>query len=667
MFRNLFRKRFNLDKELKKVQKKGIYNPKVKMMSIIGIALLTVGLGVSFSLFSYSSGDIQAYNSKINKVMKVKVNIENGSLKTLAAKILADNEIQDNPTFTNSHTDEGLFVQSGDSTKSVDGDPTYYFRGEVDNNYVSFAGSIWRIVRINEDGTVRLISNEKELAKNSSYNSTNSTTYSGSLVATSVNNWYNSLASEYKEYIAQGTFCNDTTNTASSRYNTNATFVCPSNAKSLKLYAGLISGDEVIYAGASHSSYSPTYLNISSWYWTMTAADSSNMYIGLNNGLWNYTSATTGTGRDVRPVINIKAEAMYDSGDGTASNPYKISGVTEDAASITLTPLYNEKAEVEIYPNVGLSNATISCENNQTASYDLDTNTFSITPTEDTTCTITFEEKILNIKLPAFFDYNLASIVDYYPEFTKDNIELKGSYYHIKIPVDPTKELSIDSITVWNDTYYVVSEKKYHTMFSVNSSGIQDHEISYEDDEHHYHDDIDNSICRVTENTDVYDGTKIDIYIPKLNSFTSTDSLVCDLMDAYMAYQVQFNYTAQVTGPSSASILYEHDTIDGGEALTEKFFPYDLSGGSQNISTYTQKTLTFAENISGITTGTSNEYVNIKYSGKTLTLSLKKEILPSSYTYNSSTKWLNSTYPIGKGGRIWISKVLSGEIYTTTG
>ncbi len=40
-----------------------------------------------------------------------------------------------------------------------DGD-TYYFRGNVTNNYVNFAGHTWRIVRINGDGTVRLILNE---------------------------------------------------------------------------------------------------------------------------------------------------------------------------------------------------------------------------------------------------------------------------------------------------------------------------------------------------------------------------------------------------------------------------------------------------------------------------------------------------------------------------
>lgn len=34
---------------------------------------------------------------------------------------------------------------------------SYFYRGDVKNNYVSFAGFIWRIVRINGDGTIRLV------------------------------------------------------------------------------------------------------------------------------------------------------------------------------------------------------------------------------------------------------------------------------------------------------------------------------------------------------------------------------------------------------------------------------------------------------------------------------------------------------------------------------
>ena len=48
-------------------------------------------------------------------------------------------------------TDEGLFMTEDDEGES------YYYRGAVKNNYVSFAGNIWRIIRRNGDGSVRMI------------------------------------------------------------------------------------------------------------------------------------------------------------------------------------------------------------------------------------------------------------------------------------------------------------------------------------------------------------------------------------------------------------------------------------------------------------------------------------------------------------------------------
>ena len=48
-------------------------------------------------------------------------------------------------------TDEGLFMAEDDEGAS------YYYRGAVKNNYVSFAGFTWRIIRRNGDGSVRLI------------------------------------------------------------------------------------------------------------------------------------------------------------------------------------------------------------------------------------------------------------------------------------------------------------------------------------------------------------------------------------------------------------------------------------------------------------------------------------------------------------------------------
>ena len=53
-------------------------------------------------------------------------------------------------------TDEGLFMAEDDEGAS------YYYRGAVKNNYVSFAGFIWRIIRRNGDGSVRMIYSGKK-------------------------------------------------------------------------------------------------------------------------------------------------------------------------------------------------------------------------------------------------------------------------------------------------------------------------------------------------------------------------------------------------------------------------------------------------------------------------------------------------------------------------
>ena len=51
----------------------------------------------------------------------------------------------------NDTEEDGLYMAEDDEGES------YYYRGAVKNNYVSFAGFIWRIIRRNGDGSVRLI------------------------------------------------------------------------------------------------------------------------------------------------------------------------------------------------------------------------------------------------------------------------------------------------------------------------------------------------------------------------------------------------------------------------------------------------------------------------------------------------------------------------------
>ena len=257
--------------------------------------------------------------SKINKPLTYL------SDNTLSGQILKDNEVKTSPNFSANHTDKGLYVQKGDSTKSIDGKPTYYFRGNVDNNYLKFDdGTIWRIVRINEDGTIRII---KASNIGTSVFGSNAL-YSGSTIETYLNNWINTT--DYDVGITESTFCNDVSGNAYDRLkggnSVNPTFACSSEL--LKLKVGLITADEAVYAGVIADSSSPSYLSglVSGWVYTMTNSfggrDSVNMmFVGLGYQHGNTANA------EVYPVINLKADITALGGDGTSSNPYLIENV----------------------------------------------------------------------------------------------------------------------------------------------------------------------------------------------------------------------------------------------------------------------------------------------------------------------------------------------------
>ena len=407
----------NIDKELKKVQDKGITNSKNKIIVIVVAIAVTVFLGTTYALFS-SDGVLTAYSSKVNKKVTVTVNSTNGTVNSLSGTVLKDNEIKTSPNFSASHTDKGLYVQKDDNTKSVDGKPTYYFRGNVDNNYVSFAGLLWRIVRINEDGTIRLIIAKKTIVSN--YTALTTGAFEGSLAKEAADNWYNTLTADQKSFIVTGKFCNDITNTASNRLSSNPTFVCPSGANYLNLNVGIITADEARYAGSGFGGYSTTYLDTSNWFWTMTTADSSNMYQVLESRVMNYSSPINNRGLDVKQVINLKADVKISSGDGTSSNPFVVD--SNSLTSVSNTADYKVTQYFSAIPNSGYEYESLSCTNSQSASYDKATGKLIITPTKDTTCTVKFKKKTVSSILLAS-----NTIITSTPDFSKGEPPASGT------------------------------------------------------------------------------------------------------------------------------------------------------------------------------------------------------------------------------------------------
>ena len=265
---------------------------------------------------------------------------------------------------------------------------TYYWRGDVDNNYLVFANKYWRIIRINEDGTLRIIySGEKSTvdaagketvlangyndsstdytqtqtsAFNSSYNAsyyvgytyqTNAqrpSTQNGGTASTIkgiLDTWYNNNLASYDSKIASGGsagFCNDR-NTRSGdswvssgstfyyaayerRRNGTPSFEC---SNSLDLYTakiGLITADEVMYAGAAGTTTNyGYYLYTGNHYWTMSPyrhSGNANVFsVWWDGYLTNSIGVYTAYG--VRPVISLSTNNTI-TGSGTISDPYVV-------------------------------------------------------------------------------------------------------------------------------------------------------------------------------------------------------------------------------------------------------------------------------------------------------------------------------------------------------
>ena len=265
---------------------------------------------------------------------------------------------------------------------------TYYFAGNPTDNWVSFGGFYWRIIRINEDGTIRMIYQGTEAnttgtntqIQTSAFNISNYDNNAGvgymyssgnvhglsssSTIKGILDQWYqNNLTSVSDKIDGNAGFCgdrepstSDTTSNGSGGTGTTQTyygayirlyhtgmptFECENDSDlyttsgsnqgngALTYPIGLITADEVWYAGGYTSSNENYYLYIENSYWTMSpdifGEDGlANVFkIGFSGSIIPFeVRADSFTG--VRPVINLKADVTISSGNGSAENPFEV-------------------------------------------------------------------------------------------------------------------------------------------------------------------------------------------------------------------------------------------------------------------------------------------------------------------------------------------------------
>lgn len=288
---------------------------------------------------------------------------------------------EETPNFTKTSIEDGT---NGIYSAEDDLGTSYYFRGNVTNNYVKFANYYWRIIRINGDGTIRMIyagtsahangyndssANNMSIGTSAFNSSNNDNTYVGymygtkgastyanthsnttnSTIKTELDSWYdtNIVNTGNEKYIADAIYCNDrslssgtgigkTTYTAQTRMsNGKPTLKCANNSDKftksttigngkLTKMMGLITSDEVMYAGEKYGvTNKEYYLYSGKYYWTMTPYSYSIgvARAGSVNGYGSLSYFRVNDDFPVRPVVSLKSDAIS-GGSGTAESPF---------------------------------------------------------------------------------------------------------------------------------------------------------------------------------------------------------------------------------------------------------------------------------------------------------------------------------------------------------
>ena len=101
---------------------------------------------------------IKMTNSGNGKRVKCNVDFKSQETKTISGITFKLNTFS--PDFSKSACSTCESTESGVFATEDDYGTSYYYRGSVENNYVDFAGKIWRIIRINGDDSVRIILND---------------------------------------------------------------------------------------------------------------------------------------------------------------------------------------------------------------------------------------------------------------------------------------------------------------------------------------------------------------------------------------------------------------------------------------------------------------------------------------------------------------------------
>ena len=301
------------------------------------------------------TGDIEISlnDATIMKEKIIKANVSSG-LESDIELIDLDNMTSDelNSNFSTPVKGKGLYRIKGITGESN----AIIYRGGVINNFVKLGDDLWKITQVDEDGNLRLISDDV-ISISSLYNSSSISTitdainnmkYENSTIKTNLDTWYQDNLKDYDSIIVNSKFCenfdyeevkDESDNITSYSFvpylnatNTyKPTLTCNTeNIISNKI--GLMSTEEFMLAGGAYSQETMYFYLYNSaitngWYTLSPVSyDNTNKIAKIftidKNGSLSVTDGLTNE-LAIRPIITINGNIEM-IGDGTKDNPYEI-------------------------------------------------------------------------------------------------------------------------------------------------------------------------------------------------------------------------------------------------------------------------------------------------------------------------------------------------------
>ena len=236
----------------------------------------------------------------------IKVTVEDGGYQYSIIQNVDEEIVSGQPVYSTIGAKTKELFEDNATVKFLAGT---YFQGNVTNNYVYFSGFLWRIVAINEDGSIRLVTDE--VVSTTKYGEANGN-FDESLMYDWLNEYFYSKLSNF-DLIRKAQFCEVSTN------NADADDLCENLITPLEIKVGLLGLSE--YNNSKDAEGNSYLKNGTKFSLTNSYHDDNDMvYVVGTDG--NVVKESVNILHYVRPVINIDASTIITSGSGTSSSPF---------------------------------------------------------------------------------------------------------------------------------------------------------------------------------------------------------------------------------------------------------------------------------------------------------------------------------------------------------